>query len=362
MLTEPGEILPTPERAIKNPFLLQEPGPISDWSKDIHELLRLVSGKIAFNQNKFETQYRSPQTQNSGIAALTADIVSEDEPDLNNALKILSQKGLPQDSDLFNLALLYSLQSNLTSDHVSHWLADTKDSTVSEKIKVFADLTQDILANRFKTSALQKDLGIKNQPENDLFLPELTHQLLRAISKKIVPGGSLASYDALIKFAKENPIVLNIVYALEKIYLTKVSSDLARSPDKKAGLFTVIDNYQTGAKIRDFAGQEPIPLEKITNSSIKDLTGVITVLTVENWLRQFSDDGIVRRWEKNGQWMLILPAELYNIVNQPIVYLKSLPKMLIPVGFSTANPHNPKLQFFLVADHPHEELGHISTE
>ena len=344
---------------IKNPFSTLELGLDSDRSKNIRDLLGLISDYIVFNQDKFEVQYSPPKTQNSGIAALTADIISEDEPGQNNTLKILREKDLSQDSDLFNLALLYSLQPNPVDDHLSRWLAETKDAAISKKIKAFTDLTQDILANRFTTSALQKDLSIKNQPENDLFLPKLTHQLLRAVYKKLAPEGSLASYGALIKFARENPIVLNIVYALEKIYLTKISTDLALFPDKKSNLFVqVIPNiYRI---IENFTDQQLI--KKIGQLSIKDLSRIITILTVENWLRGFSDDGTVKRREKNGQWVLTLPSELYDLANQPVVYLKSLSKLSIPVGFSTTNPHNPELHFSLVADHPNESLGHISTD
>lgn len=361
-----GIDVPRPKKPepINSPFAASEVGPDSDRKKNVQNLLSLIAQFTFFNGNLFEVQANFPKTNSSGMQALRDDITQcASNEDLKEAMEILSEKGLSDDKSLINLGLLYQLQPNLNNDHVSDWLVN-EDSLTAKKLQVFSVLVQDVFTNRFKSSALQDDFGEKNHPESDFFLPKLTHQFLKAVYKKTVSDDKTASYDNLIKFAKENPAVLSIVYALEKIYLTGLSADLARSPDKKNGLLVGISDYQTEAKIRKFIGQQPIPLKELSNLSIKDFAGIITSLTVENWLRDFSQDGEIERREKDDQWTFIVPDELRKIRENPVLFLRlfSGQKFSIPIGFFSSDPINPKINFSLVADHPSDSLGYIKTK
>lgn len=327
-------------------MLNQEELLIDNKQKSMRELLRLASGRITFRDGKFILDTKK----------FITSLQKDNYPDLNQALDTLVDK-FGQGPDLLSLGLLFALQPS--SNRLSHRLVESKDPAAAKKLTAFAEIVENITDNQFLLDPIKDDLALTNQPENDFFLPNLTHNLLKAVFEKVYPEDTSVNYHQLLNFARQNPDILTMVYALEKISLVHLSYLLARSPAKSRLYVNIDPNLY---RFIEMIFNNEITAQEIGTKSIKDLAATTIILTVENWLRGFSKEGVIECKAKNGQWNMMLPEELSGVAGKPVVFLESLPSFFLPVGFSVENPSNPRLNFSLVADHPDEPLGYISTD
>ena len=148
---------------------------------------------------------------------------------------------------IFFLSLLYSFQGNLAlMDSISSWLAGGSEpaknqyKNIRNKTQAFITVAKEVLSSnpieldKELASALSDDLmsnpheELERAPVDDYFPPRLNRQMLTKLYKIINPLTPSPADLELKKFL-ESPGILNMIVALDKLFLLRLNGIVANS-------------------------------------------------------------------------------------------------------------------------------------